>query len=81
MKHFFRPRGIRPTLGLAKSPLIAAAFAGGPNGRKTVTTTSKKRRLRTILVLAAALGCSSTVMSGMLAAFAIQQPGAESGVA
>lgn len=46
-----------------------------------MTTTSKKRRLRTILVLAAALGCSSTVMSGMLAAFAIQQPGAESGVA
>ena len=47
----------------------------------TTTSKGKKRRLRTILILAAALGCSSTVMSGMLAAFAIQQPGAESGVA
>lgn len=47
----------------------------------TTTSKGKKRRLRTILVLAAALGSSSTVLSGTLAAIAVQQPGATSGAA
>lgn len=33
----------------------------------------KRTRLRLILIVAASLGCSSTVLSGTLAAFAAQQ--------
>jgi len=38
-----------------------------------MTFQKKKSRLRAILVLAAALGCSSASLSGVLAAMAIQQ--------
>ncbi len=40
-----------------------------------MTIGKKKSRLRTVLVLAAALGCSSASLSGVLASLAIQQPG------
>ena len=39
-----------------------------------MTFQKKKSRLRKVLVLAAALGCSSASLSGALATFAIQQP-------
>ncbi len=38
------------------------------------TSHSKRRRLQTILIVAAAIGSSSTVLSGTLAAIAIQEP-------
>lgn len=45
------------------------------------TSNRKKRRLRLILVLAAALGSSSTVLSGTLAALAVQHDAVQGGVA
>jgi len=46
------------------------------------TTAQKKSRLRLALILAAALGSSSATLSGVLAAIAIQHPGAsEAGAA
>ncbi len=39
-----------------------------------MTFQKKKNRIKTVLVVAAALGCSSASLSGALATFAIQQP-------
>lgn len=38
-----------------------------------MTIGKKKSRLKTVLVLAAALGCSSASLSGVLASLALQQ--------
>lgn len=40
-----------------------------------MTIGKKKSRLRVVLVLAAAVGCSSASLSGVLASLALQQPG------
>jgi len=41
----------------------------------TMMINRKKGRLRLVLLVAAALGCSSAMMGGVLGTFAIQQPG------
>ncbi|MDQ4087430.1 MAG: hypothetical protein M3177_05410 [Pseudomonadota bacterium] len=35
----------------------------------------KKGRVRLVLLIAAAIGCSSATLSGVLGTFAVQQPG------
>lgn len=40
-----------------------------------LTMKRKKDRLRLALLLAAALGCSSATLSGVLGAMAVQEPG------
>ena len=40
----------------------------------TTTMSRKKGRLRLVLLAAAALGCSSATLSGVLGSLAIQQP-------
>lgn len=40
----------------------------------TTSTRQKKSRLRKVLILAAAIGCSSASLSGALGVFALQQP-------
>ena len=41
----------------------------------TTTMSRKKGRLRLVLLAAAALGCSSATLSGVLGTLAVQQPG------
>ena len=45
------------------------------------TTTRKKSRLQLVLLVAAALGCSSATMSGVLATLAVQQNGGQAFIA
>ena len=40
----------------------------------TTTMNRKKGRLRLVLLVAAALGCSSATLSGVLGTLAVQQP-------
>ncbi len=40
----------------------------------TTTMSRKKGRLRLVLMAAAALGCSSATLSGVLGTLAVQQP-------
>ncbi len=40
----------------------------------TTTMSRKKGRLRLVLLAAAALGCSSATLSGVLGTLAVQQP-------
>jgi hypothetical protein len=41
----------------------------------TTTLNRKKGRIRLVLLAAAALGCSSATLSGVLGTLAVQQPG------
>jgi hypothetical protein len=83
LKQFTLRRGIRLQPPLAISRPIAVRNDGFWRCEMTTTTLKRKKgRLRTILLVAAALGTSSATLSGALATLALQHPaGSQTSVA